>query len=275
MKSKLIVAFIFFFALLSCKKAEAVADESMDMNVSMVKLPPKKLISKEEGSSLSNPVTIEQKIIKTGNFRFETDNLEATYEQIKSAVKKGKAFIQNDSEGKDYNSFYRRLTIRIPSENFDTFIKEVSNGVSYFDNKEINAQDVTAEYIDLDSRLKTKRKLEDRYLELLAKANKMPDMLAIEAQLSAIREEIEAKEGQLKYLQNQVSMSTITIEFYKTVAEKNGVTISYGTKVWNAFKSGFYEVSSFFLSLLEIWPFIILAIFLFYIIRKRFKKKNI
>jgi len=275
MKSKLIVAFIFFFALLSCKKAEAVADESMDMNVSAVRLPAKKLISKEVGSSLTNPVTIEQKIIKTGNFRFETDNLEATYEQIKSAVKKGKAFIQNDSEGKDYNSFYRRLTVRIPSENFDTFIKEVSNGVSYFDNKEINAQDVTAEYIDLDSRLKTKRKLEDRYLELLAKANKMPDMLAIEAQLSAIREEIEAKEGQLKYLQNQVSMSTITIEFYKTVAEKDGVTISYGTKVWNAFKSGFYGVSSFFLSLLEIWPFIILAIFLFYIIRKRFKKKNI
>ena len=100
-------------------------------------------------------------------------------------------------------------------------------------------------------------------------------MLAIEAQLSAIREEVEAKEGQLRYLQSQVSLSTVTIEFYKTVAQESGVTISFGAKIWNAIKSGFYGISSFFLSLLEIWPFIIIAVTLFYFIRKRFKKKNI
>ncbi|PKB16669.1 DUF4349 domain-containing protein [Flavobacterium sp. 5] len=278
MKSKLIIVFALFFVSLSCKKTDAAAEESADMKMEVLSAPAKAIVSDDansyESDDTENKIP-EQKIIKTGNLKFETDNLETTYQQVKSAVIKGKAFIQNDSEGKDYNSVYRKVIVRIPNENFDVFIKDVSNGVSYFDNKEINAQDVTAEYIDLDARLKTKRKLENRYLELLAKANKMPDMLAIEAQLSTIREEIEAKEGQLKYLQNQVSMSTITIEFYKTVAEKSGVTISYGAKVWNSFKSGFYSISSFFLWLLEVWPFIILAILLFYFIRKRFKKKNI
>ncbi|AOW08872.1 DUF4349 domain-containing protein [Flavobacterium gilvum] len=274
MKSKLIITLL-FFAVLSCKKAEA--ESSSDLAISMAKLPPKKEIA-EVGSNSAftndEKKIIEQKIIRNGNLRFETDNLESTYEQIKTAVKKGKAFIQNDSEGKDYSSIYRRITVRIPSENFDSFIKDFSTGVAYFDNKEISSQDVTEEYIDIDARLKTKKKLENRYLELLAKATKMSEMLAIEAQLSAIREEIEAKEGQLRYMQNQVSLSTVTIEFYKTIAQESGVTISYGAKVWNAFKSGFYGISSFFLGLLEIWPFIIIAIALFYFIRKRFKKKN-
>lgn len=275
MKSKLIIALL-FFAVISCKKADAPASE--EVSIQAVKLPAKsKAVNSDAYSESPNEKdkSIEQKIIRTGNLRFETDNLETTYEQIKIAVKKGKAFIQNDSEGKEYASVYRRITVRIPSENFDSFIKDISSGVDYFDNKEINSQDVTEEYIDIDARLKAKKKLENRYLELLAKANKMSEMLAIEAQLSAIREEIEAKEGQLRYMQNQVSLSTITIEFYKTVAEESGVTISYGAKVWNAVKSGFYGISSFFLGLLEIWPFIIIAVALFYFIRKRFKKKNI
>ena len=275
MKSKLIIALL-FFAVISCKKADAAASE--EISIQAVKLPAKsKAVNSDAYSESLNEKdkSIEQKIIRTGNLRFKTDNLETTYEKIKIAVKKGKAFIQNDSEGKEYASVYRRITVRIPSENFDSFIKDISSGVDHFDNKEINSQDVTEEYIDIDARLKAKKKLENRYLELLAKANKMSEMLAIEAQLSAIREEIEAKEGQLRYMQNQVSLSTITIEFYKTTAEESGVTISYGAKVWNAVKSGFYGISSFFLGLLEIWPFIIIAITLFYFIRKRFKKKNI
>lgn len=279
MKSKLIVVFILLFFLVSCKKSEASAEDSLEMKVQAIKLPETdKVVNNDErsfDSSNSESKPIEQKIIKTGNIKFETDHLDTTYEKIKKAIKNQNAYIQNDSEGKEYGSIYRRITVRIPNQNFDAFIKDISTGVTYFDNKEINSQDVTAEYIDLDARLKAKKKLEDRYLELLAKATKMSEMLEIEAQLSAIREEVEAKEGQLKYLQNQVSLSTITIEFYKTIAEESGVTISYGAKLWNAFKSGFYGISSFFLGLLEVWPFIIIAILLFYFIRKRLKKKNI
>lgn len=275
MKSKLIIALL-IFAVLSCKKADAVASE--ESAITIVKLPAKEedVDSDSYSESPNQPdKVIEQKIIKNGNLRFETDNLETTYEQIKIAVKKGKAFIQNDSEGKDYGTIYRRITVRIPNQNFDSFIKDISTGVTYFDNKEISSEDVTEQYIDIDARLKAKKKLENRYLELLAKATKISEMLAIEAQLSAIREEIEAKEGQLRYMQNKISLSTITVEFYKTIAEEKGVTISYGAKVWNAVKSGFYTISSFFLGLLEVWPFIIIAVALFYFIRKRFKKKNI
>lgn len=264
---------MFILFLSNCKKAdEAFAEES----ISMMKLPPKEDQVKYKEISLDTDVKdliTEQKIIKTGNLRFETNDLQATYSQIQEAVKNHNAIIQNDSEEKNNESISRQLSIRIPCKKFDSFLKEISKGVTYFDIKEISSQDVTEEYIDIDARLKAKKVLENRYLELLKKANKVTEMLEIEKQLSAIREEIEAKEGQLRYMQSQVSMSTITIEFYKTVANENGATISYGSKIWNAISSGFNGISSFFIGILSIWPFLIILAVAVYYIRKRFKKK--
>ncbi|WP_291103563.1 MULTISPECIES: DUF4349 domain-containing protein [unclassified Flavobacterium] len=270
--------FLFLMLLLSfssCKKAEeAVAADTIVDQVKFVK----PVVAKAEEVTLeadSKNSIIEQKIIKTGDIKFETNNLDSTYKQIITAVKNHKAIVQNDTEGKDDESVFRRLIVRIPSKNFDLFLSDISKGVAYFDNKEISSQDVTEEYIDIDARLKAKKVLESRYLELLKKANKVTEMLEIEKQISVIREEIDAKEGQLRYMQSRVSMSTITIEFYKTVAEKSGVRVSYGTKIWNAITSGFNGFSSFFIGLLSIWPFLIMLVASAYFIRKRFKKKTI
>jgi hypothetical protein len=271
--------FVLLFCFSSCKKAEA----DLDMKVSAIKLPAKRESvsngiydqDKNDTPAKESPQNIEQKIIKEGNLRFETSDLAATYSQIQKAVKSNNAIIQNDTEGKDYESVFRKLIIRVPSKNFDLFLKDISKGVAYFDNKEISSQDVTAEYIDIDARLKAKKVLENRYLELLKKANKVSEMLEIEAQLSSIREEIEAKEGQLNYMQNRVSFSTITIEFYKSIAEESGATASYGMKIWTAIKSGFNSMSSLFINLLSIWPFIIILFVIGYFIRKRFKTKKI
>jgi len=239
------------------------------MSISAVKL-----------SSPSQPdedknIVIPQKIIKEAFLKFETNDLEETYNQIKTAIAANKASIQNDSQEKDYGTITRRLTIRIPSQNFDVFLESISKGVSYFDEKNISSQNVTEQYIDLTSRLQTKRKLEARYIEILQKASKVSEILEIEKQISEIREEIEAKEGQLKYLESRVSESTVTIEFYKTIAQKEGVKISYGSKIWNSIQSGFFSLSDFLLSLISVWPFIILFCVLAYFIRKRFKRKKI
>jgi len=219
-------------------------------------------------------VQTEQKIIKEGNLTYETQDLQATYNQIITAVKKNNAYIQSDEEGKDYNSLYRNLIVRIPNKNFYVFLTEISNGVAYFDRKEISSKDVTAEYIDIEARLNAKKVLEARYLELLKKATKVSEILEIEKELSVIREEIESKEGQLKYLQNKVSLSTVNIKFYKTVANAQDATVSFGSKMWNAIKSGWNGISTFFIGLLHIWPFIIILVAVILYIRKRIASKK-
>ena len=95
-------------------------------------------------------------------------------------------------------------------------------------------------------------------------------MLEIERELSQIREEIEAKQGRLKYLQSQVSLSTLEIEFYKDEVTTQ-VTNSYGSKMVNALKSGWNGVSVFFLGLLHLWPFLILLGIGAFFMRRTFK----
>ncbi|WP_281634329.1 DUF4349 domain-containing protein [Flavobacterium luteolum] len=270
---------IFILIISGCSKSSTSNEENI--SIEAVKLPPKAGAS--SGDKDFDPVAappvkvkqeIEQKIIKEATLRFETDNLENTFKQIQKAVANSKARIINDSEGKDYETVFRNLIVKVPSQNFDRFISDVSKGVSYFEVKNISAQDVTEQYIDLTSRLKTKKKLEERYLEILKKANKVSEILEIEQQISTIREEIEAKEGQLKYLESRVSDSTITIEFYKTIPEKEGVKISYGSKLWNAVKSGFYTLSDLLISLLSAWPFVILFVVFAYFIRRKLKRRK-
>ncbi len=271
-----ILIIVLFLSLTSCKKAE----EEYDSKIEAIALPPKakidqvKFVQPVVANADQNSRPIAPKIIKEGNLRFETSDLNATYQHIVKSTTESGGSIQNDVEGKDYGSIFRKLVIRIPSQNFDPFLIKISKGVTYFDNKEITAEDVTAQYIDLDARLKAKKTLENRYLELLKKATKVTEMLEIETQLSAIREEIEAKQAEMNYLQGRVAQSTIHIEFYKNVAVDSGVTISYGTKIWNAITSGFNSLSGLFIWLLSFWPFAILASGLVYFIRKKIKTKK-
>ena len=224
-------------------------------------------------SKNSMPSTYEKKVIKNSYLRYETQDLDKTYNLIIQFVKQNDGFIQNDNSNKSGNRMSRNLEIRIPTSNFQRTIDSISNHVDFFDTKRISARDVTEEFIDLEARLKAKQTLEKRYLELLNKANNVKEMLEIERELSNIREEIEAKQGRLKYLNDQVSLSTLNVEFYK-ITSQTGATVSYGSKMWKALKSGFNGLSIFFLGILHIWPFIIIMIIAFFVIRRWIIKKK-
>lgn len=266
-------------ALTACNKngnAEAITLETAAEDAAMAsgKATDEASTTLQAASATPEAAYPSQKIIKNANIRFETEDLSATAQTINKAVKKYSAQIQTDAEGSNGFSLTRSMIVRIPSQHFEPFIAEISKGVKYFDTKEISSEDVTEQYIDIEARVKAKKVLEARYLELIGKAKKVSEILEIEKELSTIREEIEAKEGQLRYMKNRVALSTVTIEFYKKTAELPDATVSYGSKMWNAVKSGFNGISSFFIGLLYIWPFILIFVIAFFIIRKKLKKKK-
>ena len=270
---KILILYVFSLLVpLACSNNESGANSVAAVEEISVSMADK--VQENSKTNPSEPAT-ESKIIKTSNLRFETENSNESYVGIQKLITKYNATIQNDVTGKDYSSSYRNITIRISNIHFTPFLNDLSQGVKYFDRKEISSQDVTEQYIDLEARMNAKKNLEKRYLEILSKANKVSEILEIEKQLAIIREEIESKEGQLKYLKSQIAMSTINIEMYTNNASESGVTVSYPSKIWNAIKSGFNGLSSFLLGLITIWPFIlILALIIFFIKRRFFKKKT-
>lgn len=269
------------FLLISCKQSEVPAEE-----VAMAELPPKaaRYYDGDEdravaaASALPAPPMpdsrIQQKIIRSATLKFQCDDLKQTNDRIIASVKKFGGYLQNDSESNDYSAVRRTLQLRVPSKNFDAFLAEVASGVNYFDEKNISSEDVTDEYIDNDSRIKTQKALEARYLELLKKANKVSEMLEIEQKLSEIREQIESKQARLNYLQTQVDMSLFSIEFYKNVPQGENASVSFGSKIWNALKTGVNGLLDFFVGLLEMWPFILILVALILFFRKRWRRRQ-
>ena len=149
---------------------------------------------------------------------------------------------------------------------------DATKGVERFDNKEINVKDVTEEFLDIQARVKTKKELELRYIDLLKKARNVTEILEIEKQIGLLRAEIESIEGRLKYLEDQVSFSTLTMTFYETVPNES----AFGKQFQNGFRNGIDNLMWFFVGLTNIWPFIVIIIGLVYgflVYRKR-KMKN-
>ncbi|HET8804175.1 MAG TPA: DUF4349 domain-containing protein [Aequorivita sp.] len=267
-----IISTIILSFFLACSNGGSNKDYAEDSSMAGMEMAEETQAIQERTNS--SPEKEEQKIIKTARLAFETQDVEATHKKILQLASQYKGLVQSDNSGKDYNRNYKNLIVRVPTENFQQFIDGISEGVAYFDHKDISRQDVSEEFIDLEARLKAKRILEERYLELLEKANKVEEMLQIERELSNIREEIEAKQGRLQYLQNQVSMSTVNVEFYKTTAE-TGITQSYGQKMKNAFQGGWNGISVFFLGILYLWPLFLVAIIVVIILRIFLKNRKI
>ncbi len=217
---------------------------------------------------------IDSKIIKTGDIRYEIKDLNKSFEELNQLIKTNGGFIQNDNSGSRYDYTFRNIVVRVPSKNFDKLLEAISKDVAHFDTKTISVSDVTEEFIDIEARLKTKKTLENRYLDLLSKTNKIAEILEIEKSLSQIREEVESVQGRLNYLKNQVSFSTLTIEIYHTSASGSGITESYPTKMWYAIVSGFNSLSGFILGVLTLWPYLLITAVLYILIRKRIWKRR-
>ncbi len=219
-------------------------------------------------------VDSEAKIIKESHLRFETSSVEKTYQSVNKWIHQHKGFIQSDATANGYGNIEREMVIRIPTTSFQTVIDSISNDVKVFDRKEISRRDVTEEFVDLEARLKAKRKLEARYLELLPKAKNVKEILEIEKEIAKIREEIEAKQGRLKYLESKVSLSTIYISFYEETSIEKPKSQTYFNRVIKALKGGFTGIGEFFIGILYLWPFLLIGFLLFVFIKRKIKKKK-
>ena len=207
---------------------------------------------------------VERMLIKKGNVEFEAKNLDEISSKIKVATKKYDAYASKENEYKSTERISRNVIIRMPSKHFDVFLADISEGVAYFDSKSIDVSDVTEEFLDVQARLKTKKELELRYLQLLNKANKVSEILEIEREMGSLRSDIESIEGRLNYLKDQAAVSTLNITFYTKVSQDN----RFWSKVKDGFGNGWNFLLQLILGIINIWPVWILGFGLFWVVKR-------
>lgn len=206
-----------------------------------------------------------QKIITTANLNIEVKALEAFETAIKGLLEQYKAHITNQSRNDNDNRTDAYYTIRVPKENFDQLFNALKPLAKKVEFQSLNQQDVTEQFIDLETRLKNRKALEERYRELLKKATNVNDIMSIERQLNQVRSEIESQEGRLKYLNDQVDMSTIQLNAFelKPYVYQPESQDNFGQRVLKSLENGWHGLIKGLIWLVSLWPLWLLFIVLY------------
>ncbi|WP_437945469.1 DUF4349 domain-containing protein [Sorangium sp. So ce296] len=106
----------------------------------------------------------------------------------------------------------RAITIRVPAARFDEALKRLE-GLGDVLQRNVVAEDVTEEFLDLGVRIRNARVVRDRLEKLLEKAAKVEESIQLERELARVTSELERLEGRLKFLRDRVAFSTLTVSF--------------------------------------------------------------
>lgn len=185
-------------------------------------------VESESDSSDMSSEQLEQanenrKVIYTADLQVETDNYSSTLESIQAETTKlGGYIVESTMYSESEENFTSgQIIVRIPQADFDSFIEVVKSASNKVIEHHVSGQDVTEEFVDLESRLKSKRTVEERLLEFMENAEGTEDLLAISKNLSSVQEEIEVIVGRMNYLQNKADFATVSIAI-----DENNVTLS-------------------------------------------------
>ena len=203
--------------------------------------------------------TIDRKLVKRGDIRFETADVNKTKSLIVQAVRELNGYISNDTVVDHSDQIEHKLTIRVPADNFDLLLQNISESVDKFDSKNIHVLDVTEEFIDVQSRIKTQKELQARYTELLNQAANVSEMLDIEREIGNLQTRIESAEGRMRYLNDRIAFSTLIVAYYESIAIDES-RFSFSSQFMVGIKSGWELFLWFIIGLSYLWVFFVLGI---------------
>ena len=179
----------------------------------------------------------QRKIIRTGEVEYEIESFDGALLTITKLVEEEAGFVGTVNSDKLPNGKVRGIVVlRCPPERLDTLLLKL-RGLGELKSQNIRSQDVGKQYYDLESRLKAARAMETRLLDIIAKGKgEIKDLLLAEKELGEWRTKIEAAEGEKRYYDSQISLSTLTVTLMeKELRSPSAVTqterVSMGVEV--------------------------------------------
>jgi hypothetical protein len=120
------------------------------------------------------------------------------------------------------------LVMRVPADRFEEALADLKDVAVAVTSETVRGEDVTQEFIDLEARLRNLRAQEAALLRLMDRAQTVTDTIRVQNQLTGVQLDIERIRGRLRYLQDQTSMSTITVALRERGARPPGRTSVIG-----------------------------------------------
>ncbi|KQX64733.1 DUF4349 domain-containing protein [Paenibacillus sp. Root444D2] len=181
-----------------------------------------------------------RKLIYRANLVMPVDDYSKAQTALRDLVALSGAYILQFSENANTGERGGTYTIKVAANGFVSLLDGLEK-MSPSLQRNVQGQDVTEEYVDLNSRLKAKQMVETRLLGFMEKASKTDELLAFSNELSKVQEAIEQIKGRIRYLDQNVSFSTIELRMYQQTGNKpllsdpNKLTLEERIqKAWNS-----------------------------------------
>ena len=155
-------------------------------------------------------------LIKNATITIETADVRGGAKQLTDLAKALQGYVSDSHEAVDgIGSRSVTMTVRVPYQQFESATARIE-ALGKVQDKQVSAEDVTEEFVDTTARTRNLKKSEERLLTHLSHTGKLSDTLAIENELTRVREEIEKTEGRLRFLTHRISYSTFNVTFRET-----------------------------------------------------------
>lgn len=218
------------------------------------------------GNTVSQSASMNsQKLIKYVDLSAETKKFDELLDNITKKVTELGGYIESSQiDGNSYSYSKDRwgyLTVRIPADHLDALIESVESAANITSKSE-SVEDVTLEYVDMESHVKALRAEQESLMNILEAATKLEDIIKVQSQLTQVRYEIESYESQLRTYDNLVSYSTVNINISEVEREGAKEPQTFGEEVSARLNDNFYNIKqglrSFAVWFISSLPYLIL-----------------
>ncbi|KUP21349.1 DUF4349 domain-containing protein [Paenibacillus sp. DMB5] len=159
---------------------------------------------------------LNKKLIYKANLTMEVEDYGMAQSEVRNLVTLAGGYIIGFTENMSDYEKGGNFVMKVPAAGFSPFLDKLEEIKNKGIQRSIEGQDVSEEYVDLESRLKAKQLMETQYINFMSKATKSSDLVAFANELGAIQESIEQIKGRMRYIDQNVSFSTVELRLYQS-----------------------------------------------------------
>ncbi len=183
----------------------------------------------ERDVSTVDETLTDRKIVRTGRLTLEVTDIADATDTITRLAGELSGYVVSSRIREHNGEVSGSIIIRVPLELFDEVFSRLRQFAVDMLYESTQSQDITEEYTDLNAQLRNLEATEAQYLALLAKAEKVEDILMVQRELSDVRRDIERIKGRMQYLERTSDMSLIEINLEEAKSLRQ--------TGWSAFKT--------------------------------------
>jgi len=162
----------------------------------------------------------ERKIIYSAEVVMEVEDFDRAQTELDNLIALSGGYLLHFNDSRNVREIGGQFTIKVPSDGFKSFLGELEKLKKGNDfRRNVRGEDVTEEYVDLAARLRAKEAVEARLLELMKQATEAKDLLSFSNELARVQEEIEKLKGKIRYINENVAYSTVSLRMYQVIED--------------------------------------------------------